>query len=297
MAYKEFEILSDNIPITLSMWIQDADEPTIIFLPGTMSHPLMYATFLNGLSERGFNVIGIHYFSHGKSPKVKTNYTMDDLLQNVYDTTTFAIENFGHNISIMGSSQGGILAAMAAGRDTRIKAVFPYNIMLTSLRETMSLTKFPAWTHRFMGFIQFMFRVGGTIFPNMKIHPDAYLDFNKVFHSEKAKNDCLNDPMLLPYYPLKFVASLFNADLSCLEDGSIKCPIVLITAKGDPLFSYDYIEKVYEQINSANKEMLVLSLNRHMIFNEDTNDTLNALEPTLHKYLYCIVPTTELKRK
>lgn len=116
-----------------------------------MSHPLMYENFLCGLSERGFNIIGIHYLSHGKSPKIKKNYTMEDLLHNVYDVTTYGIENFGENIAVMGSSQGGILAAMAAGRDTRLKAVFPHNIMLTTLKETMSLTKYPTWSHRFMG--------------------------------------------------------------------------------------------------------------------------------------------------
>ena len=33
------------------------------------------------------------------------------------------------------------------------------------------------------------------------------------------------------------------------------------------------------------KELLTLELNRHMIFNEDTDTTINALEATLHKYL------------
>ena len=210
---------------------------------------------------------------------------MEDMLHNVYDATTYGIENFGENIAVMGSSQGGILAAMAAGRDTRLKAVFPHNIMLTTLKETMSLTKYPAWSHRFMGLIQWGFRVGGKLLPNYKVPGDAYLDYDRVFYSEQAKQDCLNDPMLLPYYPLRFVGSLFNADLSCLENGAIQCPVILITAKGDPLFSFDYTNKVFDLIHAQQKELLALELNRHMIFNEDTDTTINALEPTLHKYL------------
>ena len=283
--YKEVGISSNNVPITLSIWYTERSSPTIVFLPGTMSHPLMYENFLCGLSERGFNIIGIHYLSHGKSPKIKKNYTMEDLLHNVYDATTYGIENFGENIAVMGSSQGGILAAMAAGRDTRLKAIFPHNIMLTTLKETMSLTKYPAWSHRFMGLIQLGFRVGGKLLPNYKVPGDAYLDYDRVFYSEQAKQDCLNDPMLLPYYPLRFVASLFNADLSCLENGAIQCPVILITAKGDPLFSFDYTNKVFDLIHVPQKELLALELNRHMIFNEDTDTTINALEATLHKYL------------
>ena len=178
--YKEVGISSNNVPITLSIWYTERSCPTIVFLPGTMSHPLMYENFLSGLCERGFNIIGVHYLSHGKSPKIKMNYTMEDLLYNVYDATTYGMENYGDNIAVMGSSQGGILAAMAAGRDTRLKAVFPHNIMLTTLKETMSLTKYPAWTHRFMGLIQWGFRVGGKLLPNYKVPGDAYLDYNKA---------------------------------------------------------------------------------------------------------------------
>lgn len=69
--YKEVGISSNNVPITLSIWYTERSSPTIVFLPGTMSHPLMYENFLCGLSERGFNIIGIHYLSHGKSPKIK----------------------------------------------------------------------------------------------------------------------------------------------------------------------------------------------------------------------------------
>lgn len=287
--YREITIQSNSVPIVLSIWQSDIGNPSIVFLPGTMSHPLMYQEFLEGLSNIGFHVIGLHYLSHGKSPKIKMNYTMEDLLCNVYDATTYGIETFGDNIAVMGSSQGGILAAMTAGRDTRLKAVFPHNIMLTTLKETMSLTKYPIWTHRFMGLIQWGFRIGGRLFPNHKVPADAYLDFDRVFHSEQAKNDCLNDPLLLPDYPLKFVASLFNADLACLENGSIRCPVVLITAKGDPLFSFDYTKKVFERINAPQKELVVLNLSRHMIFHEGTADTIKELEHALQKYLRSVI--------
>ena len=46
------------------------------------------------------------------------------MLHNVYDATTYGIENFGENIAVMGSSQGGILAAMAAGKRYKIKSRF-----------------------------------------------------------------------------------------------------------------------------------------------------------------------------
>lgn len=285
MLYKEIEIKSDSIPITLSIWEATPNSPTIIFLPGTMSHPLMYSQFLEGLCNYGFHVIGVHYLSHGKSSKLRETYTMSDLAQNVSDAATFAIEQYGENIALMGSSQGGILAAMVAGIDHRFKALFPHNIMLTTLQETMNLTKFPAWTHRFMGVILAGFRVGAFLFPKMKIKGNAYLDYDRVFHSEQAKEDCLNDPLLLPYYPLQFISSLFNADMSCLGDGSLSCPVMLITACGDPLFSLSYTRKVFDLIKAPKKELLVLEADRHMLFNEDVEKTLAAIQQKLHDYL------------
>ena len=95
----------------------------------------------------------------------------------------------------------------------------------------------------------------------------------------------LKRPYAFTLLPFKICRQLFNADLSYLENGSIQCPVILITAKGDPLFSFDYTNKVFDLIHAPQKELLTLELNCHMIFNEDTDTTINALEPTLHKYL------------
>ena len=40
--YKEVGISSNNVPITLSIWYTERSSPTIVFLPGTMSHPVSY---------------------------------------------------------------------------------------------------------------------------------------------------------------------------------------------------------------------------------------------------------------
>ena len=62
--YEEVGISSNNVPITLSIWYTERRSPTIVFLPGTMSHPLMYENFLCGLSERGFNIIKAFIIFH-----------------------------------------------------------------------------------------------------------------------------------------------------------------------------------------------------------------------------------------
>ncbi|MFL0196533.1 hypothetical protein ACJDU8_13350 [Clostridium sp. WILCCON 0269] len=69
--YEEVIIDSNSVPIVLSIWKSKREDPSIIFFPGTMTHPLFYEEFLNLLSLNGFNVIGVHLVCHGKSPRVK----------------------------------------------------------------------------------------------------------------------------------------------------------------------------------------------------------------------------------
>jgi alpha-beta hydrolase superfamily lysophospholipase len=68
--YGETVIVSAGAPIVLSVWRGDPGAPTVVFLPGTMTHPLGYAEFLDRLNRRGLSVVGVHYQGHGKSPRV-----------------------------------------------------------------------------------------------------------------------------------------------------------------------------------------------------------------------------------
>lgn len=283
--YEEITILSNNTPIVLSIWENDKYSPSVIFLPGTMAHPLIYEEFLRDMSKNGFNVIGINYLSHGKSPKINKLFTFEDMLKNVYDTVTYVSDRFNDKISVMGSSQGGILASVYASKDERIKAVFPHNIMLSKLKETMSITRLPKFTYKYMKEIKSMIKTLSKIFPSIKIPVGLYLDINKIFKDKKSKEECFNDPLMLKSYPLHFISSLFNLDSDCISDGSIKCPLILITSTGDPLFTLEYTKLVFENIKAPKKEMIIIDKPSHMIFSEYKNEALELIIPKLHEYL------------
>jgi alpha-beta hydrolase superfamily lysophospholipase len=51
--YEDVRPLSDGVPIVLSIWHAEPARATVVFLPGTMVHPLFYAEFLDGLSAAG----------------------------------------------------------------------------------------------------------------------------------------------------------------------------------------------------------------------------------------------------
>jgi hypothetical protein len=50
-AYRELVISSAGAPIVLSVWNGSAALPVMVFLPGTMTHPLFYEEFLDALNR------------------------------------------------------------------------------------------------------------------------------------------------------------------------------------------------------------------------------------------------------
>ncbi len=94
----------------------------------------------------------------------------------------------------------------------------------------------------------------------------------------------MKDPLGLTSYPISFISSLFNADLSGISNGNINCPVVLIAAKGDPLFTFDYTTKVYKRIKAPRKEMMTFDLKNHLLFNECVDLILEPLVKKIREY-------------
>lgn len=86
--YEEVLLESAGAQIAISMWSGERDAPCVVFLPGTMTHPLFYEEFLDGLARAGFNVVGVHFQDHGKSPRGKRLFSLDDLVQNAFDAVS-----------------------------------------------------------------------------------------------------------------------------------------------------------------------------------------------------------------
>ena len=66
-AYRD-DLIGAPGTVALSVWEPDPGAPTVVFLPGTMTHPSFYEEFLDALSRAGLGVVGLHPAGHGKSP-------------------------------------------------------------------------------------------------------------------------------------------------------------------------------------------------------------------------------------
>lgn len=282
--YREVLIDSSGTSIALSLYMAGAGGPCIVFIPGTMTHPLFYDDFLSLLAGSGYNVAGVHLLSHGKSPRERKLFTFTDMLQNIKDSVAYCLDNISSDVILMGSSQGGILSLAAAGMDNRIKAVFPHNVLLPSLGSSIQVTRFPPFLKPFHKPLTSLMKLAAMAAPGLRLPPSFYLDFDRVSRSKELVALFFSDPLNLTSYPLCFLASLFTADLRAVWDGSIKCPVVVIASTGDTLFPYSYCLEVYEKITAPRKEMLVFDEPYHLIFNECPERVIGPVVQKLNEY-------------
>jgi len=282
--YSETLIESAGTRIALSLYHAGDKRPCIVFIPGTMTHPLFYDDFLTLLAGAGFNIAGVHLLSHGKSPREKKHFTFADMLQNILDTVSYCLDNISSDVILLGSSQGGILSLAAAGLDSRIKAVFPNNVLIPALSSSIYITRFPHFIKPFAGPITSLMKFASLIAPGLELPPEFYLDFDRVSRSKALVDLFFSDPLNRSSYPLCFLASLFTADLKSISDGSIKCPVVVIASTGDTLFPYSYCLEVYEKIAAPHKEMLVFHEPYHLIFNESLERVIGPVVEKLNEY-------------
>ncbi len=283
-GYQEVLIPSAGTRIALSVYESQKGDPCVVFIPGTMTHPLFYDDFLCPLAEHGFNVVGVHLLSHGKSPREKEVFTLDDMVANVQDTMTWCIENVHDNVFLMGSSQGGILSMAVAGKDARVRAVFPHNILLPDLADSIVVTRYPQFLKPLHTFMQKVFLIGAKVLPRLQIPIMSYLDPDRITKSKHIMDQFYADPLGRTSYPLAFMASLFSADLSMVTDGSITCPVVVIASQGDLLFPYDYTLQVFQRIAAPKKEMLLFDEPYHLIFQECIDRIIGPIVDKLKEY-------------
>lgn len=109
--YREELIDSHDFPIALSVWEGDPGEPVVLFVPGTMPHPLFYEELLDALIQDRLTVVGLHPGAHGKSPRVRVRLTFESLIRNFLDALEWAQTTYSvRPMVLLGSSHGGVLA-------------------------------------------------------------------------------------------------------------------------------------------------------------------------------------------
>ena len=262
--YEEVSLRSCGVPMTLSIWKAGKSAPSLVFYPGTMASPLLYSELLHRLREYGFNTLGIHHLSHGKSPRIKKTFTFQELLQNGTDAVSYALERFAGRVVLAGHSQGGILCLAQAGRDERLSAAFPFCFLLPDQPEAIEVTRLKRFAPQRERLLHFLARAAAYV-PRFPVIIPMYLDLERIFAGSYgfSLEHGLRDTRLS--YPLAYVASLFSADLAYLtQPGNIRCPVLGMVAENDALFTPRLMRETLHRIPAPHKELIVMPGGGHM---------------------------------
>jgi alpha-beta hydrolase superfamily lysophospholipase len=278
-AYAEVVLDSRGVPVVLSVWAGPPAAPVVLFLPGTMTHPLLYEELLDALNRDGLTVVGLHPRAHGKSPRVRSRLTFEAVIGDAEAALAWIRERFPESpVVVLGSSQGGVLAMAVAARERDLAAVFAHNVLDPSLPESVGITRAPAGAQRFHAGMHRALHVAARVLPAVPVPYWAYLDMRRVCADPLLAEWFRADPLGRRTYPLGFLTGMLDQDVT----RPACCPVTVIAANGDPLFPLPYIRTVFERIEAPAKELLVVDADLHLIFVEALGSVLPLLLPRLH---------------
>lgn len=255
-------VRSGSVPVALSVWSRHPEATTLLFYPGTMASPLMYTLLLEELWRQGLNVVGLHPLSHGLSPRINKSFTFEDIVRNGQDAARWIKAHFHGPLVVSGHSQGGILTLAHILHDTNIDAAFPLCTLMPEMEGASTVTIFhrlEKYKCQMLATLQFL----AALCPRLPLPMTAYLSLPKALVGHRqvvAPRRCLRWS-----YPVSFVSSLFNLDLSeASRPGRIQCPLVLFTARNDALFALPLMRETLKRIEAPFKKLEILNGGGHM---------------------------------
>lgn len=276
---RETVVLSAGRPIALSVWEPPHSRATIVFIPGTGVHPLFYSEFLTAVAAAGYTVVGVHPEGHGHSARPRRTLRLEHVLANAADACRWAHARQGPVI-LMGSSQGALVALLAATRGAPVIGVVAHNVFDPGDPSAIGITRLSgakALQRPLRRSVGALARVA----PRLPVPVFAYLDPQRVFTTRDSLERFTGDPLCRTSYPLRFVADLFDADTGGLYDGSLSVPIVVVTARDDPLFALPDTQALASRLAAPRVDLIVVDAHCHLILNDAVPQAMHALLPAI----------------
>ena len=264
-------IMSDGLKLHLDVYEFHKKAPTVVFIPGTAIYAMCYAEMLYKLGESGFNVVGLDPRGHGQSEGERGDYTVPELMNDIENTINYAIGRFNKKVSLMGSSQGGILSLYMAARDERIDSVICQNFADLTGDETTQLTRHPT-LFKYLRMI--IGGKAGELISNAMIPMSAYIDMDSipVRYFGSIRQFIENDPLAVKNISVRALQSLGNTPLD-KPIGLIKVPVMVFQGDQDTIFPVSYTKNIFDKLG-CKKRMIVYPKMSHALMSENVDDIL-----------------------
>ncbi len=276
--YKYFSedwVESDGNKLHLDIYEAGKSAPTLVFVPGTAIYALCYGEFLYKLGQSGYNIVGLDPRGHGRSEGKRGDYTITELMTDIENTITYAVNRFNDQVSLVGSSQGGILSFYMAAKDDRLKSVICQNIADLPAKETLNLVKYPNIT-----------KLLKPLFMNIgwdksQVPVTSYIDLDKikVRYFGNAKKFMETDPLVLKSISLRALRSLASTPVPKPVE-QIKVPVMVISGTADTIFPVSYTQWLFDKLTCKKKLQLYEGLDHAML-----HENVDAVLPSVLEWL------------
>ncbi len=275
-VHEHFEsdsVISDGLKLHVDVYEYDPEAPTIVFIPGTAIYSMCYGEMLHKLGESGFNIVGFDPRGHGRSEGIRGDYTIPELMRDTQHVITYAINRFNKQVSVMGSSQGGIVAFYLAAIDNRIQSVICQCLADMSSPETEELARWPLLIRSFKSFAS---RAGNMI-PNIQMPVESYIDLSRIplRHFGSIRNFVNADPLCLKTVSMRALLSLaFEPVPKPIEE--IKVPVMILLGTADSIFTVPYTQRIFDRLQ-CQKELVLFHGKSHAMLTEDTDEVASVV--------------------
>ena len=276
------EVISDGLKIHLDIYEYHPKAPNIVFIPGTAIYSLCYAEVMYKLGQQGYNIIGVDPRGHGRSEGKRGDYTIMEIMKDVENTIELVSKRFNDKISLMGSSQGGIVAFYLAAKNAKVQSVICQNFAdLTSL-DTTGLTRRPGLT----SFLKPIVLTVSGLLSEQQIPISTYLDLEKIKikYFGNAKRFIDIDPLANKSISLRALRSLATTELAQPLE-SIEIPVMVFQGTNDSIFPISFTKKIFDQLECKKKMELYEGMN-HAILSENPDIVI----PSVTQWLKEIYP-------
>ncbi|MDD4907816.1 MAG: alpha/beta fold hydrolase [Candidatus Omnitrophica bacterium] len=266
---KDAYINSSGLKIHLLILEDQKDSPVIIFVHASGFYAQHYIELLTLLNQRGFNVIGVDLEGHGKSEGKRGDFTFKEVVGNIYDTTTYAIENYNGRIGIIGTSQGGMASFYALSADKRLKSGCCHCAAILSERQSDCIL--PIRGRILKPFVKLF---GKLHF--LKLNLWTYIDRYTFYLKPERLRALKKDPYFVRSYTMRSLHSLATAGPPKKIE-AIKTPIMFIHPDNDGIFPMEYMRSLFDKL-TCYKRFEVIPGMKHMFLEEHPEAAIDTID-------------------
>lgn len=243
--FEEDKVASGNVKLHVDVHIYDVKSPTLVFVPGTSVYGLCYAELLAEIGKKGYNIIAMDPRGHGRSEGDRGDYTIEELMEDVRSVVTYAKKRFNKKVSLMGSSQGGIVSFYLAAQDIKVDSVICQNFADLAWEETFKIARFPKLAKAGSPMVKIL----GSVLPKVKVSTLTYLNLKKIKlkYFGNLHNFIVHDPFTISKISLRAAKSLVAAKMSKPVE-EITIPMFVFQGDSDIVFPLSYTKKLFKKL-------------------------------------------------